>query len=623
MELQVNISLPYLWNGQSFQKNEWGYLNFLVGQNGTGKTLFAEQLNQQCQTQGLNTRYLSAERLSGLEKGLYNLFGYSQLEKGLDISLFTNYKNNGLVYGLSADAFITLKEKLEVRIRIEATISQLFGRRFRLSEQGGYLKPFLRKTQGEEYALRENECHGLKELITLLTFLYDNQYNCLIIDEPELHLHPQFQSLFLQEIRSIAGDPRKDTSKKCFFLITHSPYFVDIKTIHDLKNCIVFQPDKCPTYIDHLDSDDEYKITRLLPRLNTHHKQFLFASSPIFVEGYLDQQIFALIQEQRGRIMGASGSCFIDVGGKDELALFFRLCKKLNIDARFIADLDALFEGSLKPLVTKDSRCGSYAQNEGLASDLDKYIGQFEQKITELLQIVTLKCKEGSLVDDKLDIFSKKINDQQKDNKKRYIFLVGLKYIGDEIDTLLTQKQDDINFIKSSLQKLITAFKKAGVYLITKGELENCLPSYTGNPYVISDKDKTAAFDSEKNYILSNDLTEEMFHLRYPELINILDEASESNEINMDLYISYAIGDWIHKFQSAFTRGDILDKDSLVKISILELEDYSRIFDIVDFNKNTDGFICKLRLKKIIDLKEREIKFNNKTVAANFQLSEI
>lgn len=621
MELQVNISIPYLWNGQTFQKNEWGYLNFLVGSNGTGKTLFAEQLKQQCQSQGLMTRYLNAERLNGFEKGIYNNFTHSYLQNGLDISQFSNYRNNAIIYGLSGDAFITLREKLDVRIKIEASISQLFGRQFRLCEEGGFLKPLLRKQQGEEYALRENECHGLKELITLLTFLYDDEYNCLIIDEPELHLHPQFQSLFIQEIRRIAGDPRQDSSKKCFFLITHSPYFVDIRTIDDLKNCIVFQPDKCPSYIDSLNSDDEYKIKKLLPRLNTHHKQFFFASKPIFVEGYLDQQMFTLIQEKRGKIIAASGSCFIDVGGKDELALFFRLCNKLNIDARFIADLDALFSGSLRPLLIEDSRCKSYTQKKGLGLDLSKYISQLEQNITKFLELFEDKYQNKSLLSSQLNDFYKQINANIDEKKKRYILLISLKYISDEIDSFLAQQENHIVFIKSSLENIINAFKKAGVYLITKGELENCLPSYTGNPYIISDKDKTLAFDKEKDYILSNELTEEMFNSRYPELISILDEASEINEINMDLYIEYTVADWVHKVQSAFIRGEILDKKSLENNPSLNLKSYSRIFDILDFSKNSDGFICRIKIKKKIDLKEREVKFNDKSVPTKIKLN--
>ncbi|NJD54759.1 MAG: hypothetical protein FIB07_18120 [Candidatus Methanoperedens sp.] len=386
MNLLVNIGIPYLWGNQTFQKNEWGSLNFLVGPNGTGKTKFAEQLKDRCQAQGLKTRYLNAERLTGFEKQNYNLFGYSQMERGLDIGQFSDYKNQGRAYGLSAGAFVILKEKLDVRIRVEASLSQLFGRRIRLAEEGGFLKPKMQKIQGgDEYGMKESECHGLKELITLLTFIYDDEYNCLIIDEPELHLHPQFQTLFLQEIRHIAGDPRIDPNKKCFFIITHSPYYVDIRTPNDLKHCVVFQPDKPPSYVNQLDGDDEWKIKRLLPRLNTHHKQFFFASRPIFVEGYTDQQLFTLIQEKRGKLLGAAGVCIIDVGGKDELDFFFRLCKKLNIDAQFITDLDTSICGKLRQSVSQDTRCTEYLQEEGLGLNLMSSIGEVLTAIDDCL----------------------------------------------------------------------------------------------------------------------------------------------------------------------------------------------------------------------------------------------
>ena len=57
------------------------------------------------------------------------------MSPGFDIGNYINYKSQGRNYGLSSDAFILLKEKIDVRIRIEATLSQLFYRRIRLVEQ--------------------------------------------------------------------------------------------------------------------------------------------------------------------------------------------------------------------------------------------------------------------------------------------------------------------------------------------------------------------------------------------------------------------------------------------------------------------------------------------------------
>ncbi len=87
MELEINISISNLWGEKRFQKNEWGAINYLVGPNATGKTRFAEQLKQQCQDQKLHVRYLSSERLAGLERQNYGNFGRSHIERGLNIGI--------------------------------------------------------------------------------------------------------------------------------------------------------------------------------------------------------------------------------------------------------------------------------------------------------------------------------------------------------------------------------------------------------------------------------------------------------------------------------------------------------------------------------------------------------
>ena len=620
LELSIEISIPYLWGDLKFQKNEWGAINYLVGPNATGKTLFAEQLRQRCEQQGLKVRYLSTERLSGLQRRNYSYFGISQIERGLNIGQFQQYKNYGKQYGLSADAFIILKEKLDIRIRIEAALSQFFGRGVRLAEEGGFLNPKIRKTGGKEYGLSANECHGLKELVTLLTFLYDDEANCLIIDEPELHLHPQFQTFFLQEIRTIAGNPKISENNKCFFLVTHSPYYVDIRTLEDLKNCIVFQPDKLPTYIEKLEDQDEWRMKRLLPRLNTHHKQFFFASRPIFVEGYIDQQIFTLIQERRQKFLGASGSCIIDVGGKDEMDLFFRLCKQLNIDAQFICDLDVLTSGNLRQSVSKDERCRNFLQTEGLGTELMKTVGDMEQKIdiclAELHERLDSQTPSNAILQNLKDVLS----ETTESEKRRCSLLIGLKLIGDEIGRLISDQEETLNYIEGRLRKIVQSFKSCGVYILQRGVLENYLPEYRGNPFQVSSENKVKTFEKERDFILRDNLSETEIVSRYAELILVLDEATQAMGINVDAYLSYVIGDWIHNVQSAYVRGEIKDADSLKKNALVNWTTHSRIFDLIELVANLEGFVCKVKLKPIVDPREREIAFDNNTVAATFCL---
>lgn len=630
MHLPVTISIPYLWGDKEFQKDEWGAINFIVGPNGTGKSLFAEQLKEISEKFGLSTRYLNAERLYGLEKSV----GSDVLQEGV----FSNYSNYpGIMtsshihippekeenFGFSLDSFMILRRKIDIKIKIEARLSQLFGKTIRLAEIRGDFVPQMKNIHDpHEYGLKTGESHGIKETVSLLTFLYDDDCDCMIIDEPEMHLHPQLQSLILQEIRQVAGDPLTESGKKCFFLITHSPYIVDIRTPEDLKHCIVFQPGKLPTYIKQYDNDDEWKIKRLLPRLNTHHKQFFFASRPIFVEGYTDQQLFSLIQERRMKLLGSPGSCIVDVGGKDELDLFFRLCKILNIEAQFICDLDSLFSGKLRQSVSRDERCIKYVQENGQAKDLMKFIGRMENLINNCLAETKSKLEKTETDNTNLQTLSKMLSLQKEPEKERYIYLIGLLRIQTEIAGLTPDKNDDINYILGMHEKIVEAFEQCNVYLLKKGELENYLRSYEGNQYDVSDDSKRDVFEKERDFLLDNVLSETEIRRRYDELIDILDKSSHSSILDIDSHINPVIGEWIYLVQLAFHRREIIDRESLSKAPQLKWSAYSRLFDLVEFTPNKSGFSCIIKLKASIDPSERVVKFNENTIASSFTLSQ-
>ena len=92
INIPVKIELPEIYEG-TFKKNEWNFLNFIVGPNGTGKSLFSEKLKQQLQLVGnrlpqqhsnpqFRVRLLTAERLAGFERTSYSFFSNSQIREG-------------------------------------------------------------------------------------------------------------------------------------------------------------------------------------------------------------------------------------------------------------------------------------------------------------------------------------------------------------------------------------------------------------------------------------------------------------------------------------------------------------------------------------------------------------
>jgi hypothetical protein len=618
IEKNVDISIPMLWGEQRFTKNEWGYINYIVGPNGTGKTLLAEQLKTQFSNGGFTARYLSAERLVGLEKKNEGRFGGANLVKGFDISLFDDYKRRAEGHGLSSSGIIILKERLDIRIKIEALLSDIFGKTIRLAEQGGFLKPMMQnKASGNEYGLSEGECHGLKELITLLVFLYDPTKNCIIFDEPELHLHPQYQSFFLEEIRKVAGNPLEDPSKKVVFLITHSPYFIDIKSLDDLKSILVCGPGKVPTYISNLDNNDRYILKRFLPRFNTHHKQFFFSPNPVFVEGYTDQQIITILFEKLGVNIGASGSCVIDVGGKDELGVFYRLCQALKVDCRIIADLDALFRGRLRSVICEDGRPDLYVQENGIGESISSEIGDLESKLSSLADYIInndFNDEQVVLLKNRLAGFS-----GDEDHKKRVTMLLGIINIKDNLRVVFDGNSlANFNLVAGRLEQLLNAFKTTNTYIFPKGEIEHYYTRSDVNYLNINNKDTW--FHTERDYLLEMQDADQLRH-EYEGLLDIVNDAVPVVDLEIRKHITFEVFEWIHRVQTGIAKSEIKNVEDLERSAKVNYTLYQQILNLDSLTIRKDlTFECIISINRSFIDEEIQITFNQETNAHSFEV---
>lgn len=614
----VDITIPLLWGAENFTKENWGSINYIVGPNGTGKSLLAEKLKQHFNGDGFNSRYLSAERLIGLEKQSEGRYGGGQLVEGFNIKHLADYKSRAENVGLSSSGIIILKERLDIRIRIEALLSDIFGKTIRLAEEGGFLKPKMQNiASGDEYGLSESECHGLKELITLLTFLYDPDKNCIIFDEPELHLHPQYQSFFLEEIRKVAGNPLEDPSKKLIFLITHSPYFIDIKSIDDLKSILVCGAGKVPTYVEDLDENDTYILNRFLPRFNTHHKQFFFSPNPVFVEGYTDQQIITILFEKLGINIGASGSCVIDVGGKDELGVFYRLCKALKVDCRIIADLDALFRGRLRSVICEDCRPDKYIQENGVGENASAEIGDLESKLSFLSDYIIgndFEDEDINALKERLAGFG-----NEETHKKRVCMLLGVINIEEKLRSIFEGGTlSNFNLVKGRLNQLLCAFRTTNTYIFPKGEIEHYYTQSEVEYLNISNKD--AWFHSERDYLLGvndpNALRQE-----YSDLIEIISDAVPIVDLEIRRHITFEVFEWIHKVQTGIARLEIKNIEDLKRSAKVNYDLYQQIITCESLNIDEDlSFECHIKINREFINEDIELVFDQETNAHSFQV---
>jgi len=601
MNIPISVRLDKLWDGE-FCKNDWGSVNYIVGSNGTGKSLLAEQLKNAFSSNGYRVRLLSAERLSGFEKSDYSYFSSSGFSSGLNISQFADFKRFGENYGLSTSGFIILKERLDIRIRIEALLSDIFKKRIRLVEEGGFLKPKIQNLyRGAEYNLKESECHGLKELITLLAFLFDPTNNLIIFDEPELHLHPQFQSFFMKELQNIAGDPNSTSTKKIFIIITHSPYFIDCRTLDDLKNIIVTHYNRQPTFIDSFDQQDEYTLKRFLPRFNTHHKQFFFSPNPVFVEGYTDQQLISLLFEKIGINIGSSGSCIVDVGGKDELAVFFRLTNKLQLDSRVIADFDAIFRGKLREVVQSNEKCIEYFISEGYGRDISASIGEIERKIHIIANEIYNSDKVEIEIIPLQNILKIIIAKADSKNDVFDLTLLTLLRYKEQMKGSLSaglRLSPDIDFVFARYYILISVLKKCNVFIIPHGEMEHYFKHSEINYLSYGRKDEL--FHNEFDFLLG--LTEANdIETLYSDLLAAISHAIPTIKIDLKEHMKFQIVEWIQCVQRAIAKKEVYDIASLKANVNIDYKLFNQLFDIPDDGLTITKdlkFTCKMIINR-------------------------
>ena len=549
IQKSLSFDLPLPWLQKKFETAQIGAINFLVGPNGSGKSKFAETLRSHLS----NARMLGTDRLSGMEQtiALKNIFG-DHLATGLPKNQFGNFKQAGL-QGSGIDTIVLLEERVDLRIQVEATLSHLFNRKIFIEwDSGNLLARAVLGETGNSYRLDRDECHGIKELLVLLTHLYNDEHPYLITDEPELNLHPQYQAFFMQEVRKVAGDPSTD-KKKVVFLVTHSPFILDFRSVEDVKSVISFALNhSIPNQILNLDPAATAKLSSLVPRLNVHHKQLFFSDNPIFVEGILDAQLVGTMQEARGVSVAGAGSCIIDAGGCEEVNRYLDLCIAFGKSAHFLYDLDSLFGGNLRACLKGDGSVQSFLVTAGVGNDFSKYCGELDGKLTSvidrLLVVNPISQPLARLVE-----FLKGLGPRAQWNGKLWAkarVSVMTAISRNRPALIAAVHQTDVEDVEGRLKQIVAALKQRHVILLPGGTLERYLPTYAGDHYELTNDAKRQAVRAEIEEMAKAMTTAELA-ARYGELYEAVCTLPSKASVDVERVLRDYLSHYIHDLQVA------------------------------------------------------------------------
>jgi putative ATP-dependent endonuclease of OLD family len=194
--------------------------------------------------------------------------------------------------------------------------------------------------------------HGAQRCIQMALIRYlaekrseatDTRRTLLLIDEPELYLHPQGIEQVRQALKQLAG------GRYQVLFSTHSPLM--LHRDHAGNTVMVRKPDPATgttvrkplaTAVSEAITDGGHQA-RLLFELGNAAEVY-FSDRVLLNEGKTEQRFLPLLYERHfGRAAGADRTGIVPLHGSNNFAAAFRILQSMEIDAKIVADLDYAF----------------------------------------------------------------------------------------------------------------------------------------------------------------------------------------------------------------------------------------------------------------------------------------
>jgi predicted ATP-dependent endonuclease of OLD family len=325
-------------------------LNIFIGQNNCGKSniLDALELVFDKKKDKTNLFYpdsdieleleLGSEKnvnlsLNNRKRKLSNdksLESLNQKVKRLDEDTFTNYKQIKIDYNTLfkyPQALNKFKKNLKnhfPKIVIDENAMDL-----KYENDGLY--------EGQRRVTMDYLGSGFGRIFTILLYIFHPEYEVVMINEPEIHLHPAI-------IKKLLWAMKSSQSGQIFFT-THSPLFITPST---LANVFRVSQEGKNTNVYSL-KEGRYAHERLVQELNADNLEMFFADKVILVEGSSDLLLI------KGLInifyKGNKEIKIIQTYGKSNTSIYADLLKIFKIPFLIVLDKDVLRGHQLEELM--------------------------------------------------------------------------------------------------------------------------------------------------------------------------------------------------------------------------------------------------------------------------------
>lgn len=300
----------------------------------------------------------------------------------------------------------------------------------------------------------ENKGSGLQSLIMIELFKFYckifNQSSLLILEEPELFLHPHAKRMLSDILNDFI-----ENGENQIIITTHSEEFLNNV---DIENINVIRKSSLGTKKSRISKEnygDGKELQKLKIELQHKNAEMFFAEKVILVEGEEQVLIPEIIKKIYGKnILNNNDISIIKVGGKSYFEIYRKVLDELNISNYIIADYDILNKG-LEPLLDiEEKRKLSIIKNK--IDEKLKSSGAIKKETSSRDWDGLVAILDKIVTEQKYDM---SLNDVWEKFRERIHSKVGLFDLEESV------REEVLEFIKLLYRK--------NIFIMQKGELED------------------------------------------------------------------------------------------------------------------------------------------------------
>lgn len=462
----INFKVDKIFGSQDIKLTLYSGFTTFVGTNASGKTQTLKGLKDML-VQIMDTnkvRYLSSNRIGDMEpyRSRTNQFHFSPDEINLGDQEAKKVRHQ---IETAAGDFFVMDDRKDVYIKVAERLSVMFNRQIFIRWDSGNLKVFFEKNgSDEEYSIAA-EASGLVNVISILAALFDETVEVLLIDEPEVSLHPQLQSYLLREMKTAVKK-----YGKTIIISTHSAEMIELNSAIDLSNYVFFNNKELPKQIvpDAPELSNK-QLQDFLLRMSLIYNEGFFARKIMLIEGSSDMILCRYLCNRLNLNLDVAGSQIIPVEGKGQFPVIAKLFRLIGKEVCVLTDLDGFTDDnnvinlfSVLPEATEIANkngCGKLQDMiKGIKTDIDTLVGKHMEDMNYIYESHPYWVNRDS---------------EAEKNKIVRRALIAKLFAANKDELSSWPSVSDWERIKVRLNTLFDILEELGCFVLRKGALES------------------------------------------------------------------------------------------------------------------------------------------------------